>query len=229
MQASVLFRHFLVLGTTLLCFAACSPQTDGKSMPEDEAATHDAAQIRRAYHPDGSLLAEVPVMNGLQHGTLTEYYPNGTRKASQDWDRGRALGQHTVFDESGTLVYHALSEYEMHEGAHFLAYAVLLNDSTARFSSANRVVIEDMGALLRSVAVMPPGALRFGLDNEVHITVPNVPNFSASVNNATITKAKHPDAYVIRPTVPGKNVLLSLVAHVNDTTLEFVPVELEVR
>lgn len=184
---------------------------------------------RRSYFPNGQVKAEVAMADGLQHGTLTEYHPNGRRKVEQEWVHGKALGHHKVYDAQGTLVYHSLAAYEEHEGAHFLAYAVLLNDSTATFSTANRVVIEDLDPLLRSVSVVPAGPLRFGQDNEVRITVPNVPSFSTSVSNATLTKAKHPDAYVIRPTVPDRKVLLSLMAQVNDTTLEFEPVELEVR
>jgi hypothetical protein len=126
------------------------------------------------------------------------------------------------------LVYHALSTYEDIEEAQFLAYSVLLSDSTKVFSTANRLVITDVDDLLGSVRVLPGTALRFGTDNLVRIEVPNVPSFSPSVQYATISKGGHPQAWTIRPTVPGKDVVLSLMAQVNDTTLEFAPVVLKV-
>jgi hypothetical protein len=79
-----------------------------------------------------------------------------------------------------------------------------------------------------SVRVLPGTALRFGSDNLVRIEVPNVTSFSPSVQYATISKGGHPQAWTIRPTVPGKDVVLSLMAQVNDTTLEFAPVVLKV-
>ena len=134
-----------------------------------------------------------------------------------------------MYAEDGALVYHAVSTYEDLDDAQFLAYSVLLNDSTRGFSTANRVVITDVEALRNAVRVEPDSALRFGADNVLRIVVPNVPSFSPSVQHGVISKGGHPQAWVVRPTVRGKDVVLTLSAQVNDTTLEFAPLTLPVR
>ena len=209
--------------------AACSPTTPTAEPTPSAVVDSSATQVHRVYFADGRLRAEVPVVEGLQHGTLTEYFPDGRVKAVQGWEHGRPFGEHKVYAEDGALVYHAVSTYEDLDDAQFLAYSVLLNDSTRSFSTANRVVITDLAALLRSVRVEPDSALRFGVDNQVRIVVPNVPSFSPSVQHGIISKGGHEEAWVLRPTVRGKDVVLTLSAQVNDSTLEFAPVTLPVR
>jgi hypothetical protein len=219
-------RPSLLLLCTLGLLACNSPTPPPQ--PADTTVDNTTVNVRRSFHSNGQVDAEVPMVDGLQHGTLTAYFPDGRVKAIQGWQHGRPFGEHKVFDADGALVYHAVSTYEDIEEAQFLAYSVLLSDSTKVFSTANRLVITDMNTLLGSVRVLPGTALRFGTDNLVRIEVPNVPSFSPSVQYATISKGGHPQAWTIRPTVPGKDVVLSLMAQVNDTTLEFAPVVLKV-
>jgi hypothetical protein len=216
----------IILGA--LCLVACVPPAPEADEPSP-VVDSTAAGFHRVFHPDGRIRAEVPVKEGLQDGTLTEYYPDGRVKAVQGWQRGRPFGEHKVYAEDGTLVYHAVRTYEDLDDAQFLAYSVLLNDSTRSFSTANRVVITDLAALLTSVRVEPDSALRFGVDNKLRIVVPNVPSFSPSVQHGIISKGGHEEAWVLRPTVRGKDVVLTLSAQVNDSTLEFAPVTLPVR
>ena len=209
--------------------AACSPTTPTAEPTPSAVVDGSATQVQRVYFADGRVRAEVPVVEGLQHGTLTEYFPDGRVKAVQGWQHGRPFGEHKVYAEDGALVYHAVSTYEDLDDAQFLAYSVLLNDSTRGFSTANRVVITDVEALRNAVRVEPDSALRFGADNVLRIVVPNVPYFSPSVQHGVISKGGHPQAWVVRPTVRGKDVVLTLSAQVNDTTLEFAPLTLPVR
>ncbi len=188
-----------------------------------------ALELRRSFHPNGGVESEVPVVDGLQHGALIAYFPDGTVKARQGWSRGRPVGEHKVYTADGVLRYHAVSTLEQQGEAQFMAYSVLLNDSTVQVSTANRLVITDTAALLASVKVEPDTALLLGIDRAVRIRIPNVPSFIPSVRNGTIRKDGAGDRWTLRATVPGGPLELRLSAQVNDTVFEFDPVVLPVR
>lgn len=208
-----------------LLLTACSTSP---TEPEVVNTADSAMTVLRSHYPDGQVESEVPVVEGLQHGALVAYHPDGTVKARQGWSRGRPVGEHKVYTPDGVLRFHALSTYEDHAEAQFLAYSVLLNDSTVRVTTANRLVITDTAALLAAVRVEPAGPLRFGQDNPLRIHIPNVPSFIPSVRHGILGKDGAAEGWWVRPTVRGQDVELRVSAAVNDTVFDFDPVVLPV-
>lgn len=65
---------------------------------------HPYSGLARGTHGDGSLRTEIPLVNGLRHGTVREYYAGGGLSMRADFVDGQRHGERRYFDEQGNLI-----------------------------------------------------------------------------------------------------------------------------
>ncbi|MDN5200448.1 DUF3352 domain-containing protein [Fulvivirgaceae bacterium BMA10] len=62
------------------------------------------AKKHQEFYEDGALKLEVPLKDGLKHGTYREYYPNGSIKIKGKYRRDQQNGVWKVYDEEGNTI-----------------------------------------------------------------------------------------------------------------------------
>jgi antitoxin component YwqK of YwqJK toxin-antitoxin module len=60
--------------------------------------------VSQSRDEKGRLVAEFPVKNGLFHGTVKEWYPNGKKKSETEFKNGERFGKNIEWTEAG-LIY----------------------------------------------------------------------------------------------------------------------------
>ena len=65
---------------------------------------HPYTGVARGTHGDGSLRTEIPLNQGLRHGTVREYYPGGGLSMRAEFVDGQRHGERRYFDEEGNLI-----------------------------------------------------------------------------------------------------------------------------
>ena len=221
-------RHSLSL-IPLLLTLACDSSVETKKLDSSEPIPTDSSVVvQRSFYPTGQLRAEVGTIAGLQHGVLKEYFEDGSIKVIQEWQHGQPIGEFRIYDEDGATIYHATSEYKEYPEGSFLVHNTLTYDSTKTFSTANRIVVDDM-VILKERITVHPRELIFGEKTEIQIVIPNMEVYQARITNGTITKGHGPNTYVVQPNSQDKSVILYVVSRVNDAVIDFDPVELIVQ
>lgn len=62
------------------------------------------------YTTDKILILEVTFVNGIIDGEVIHYYPDGTKKASVQYKKGKANGITVVYDEDGEVIEKSIYE-----------------------------------------------------------------------------------------------------------------------
>ncbi|HEX2835648.1 MAG TPA: hypothetical protein VHW00_21725 [Thermoanaerobaculia bacterium] len=72
---------------------------DGRMLLDGELFTGVAVE----RWSTGARASEIAFENGLQHGFMRSWHPNGVMSAETNYVSGNAVGQHREWDESGRL------------------------------------------------------------------------------------------------------------------------------
>lgn len=207
----------------LILLTACRQQTSNSEV--DKVSKN----IYHEYFENGKLKLEVEIINGLQNGTLKEYYKNGQLHISQDWKMGDPVGDYKLYLDNGKLLYHKKSYYVIDSNYSYKTSEVLFKDTVNEYMIRDRIVIKDIVAFKKSVKITSPTkTLTFGQENKIEFFIPNVELPNCSVENATICPAGKDDTYIIKPKFADKNVFVRFSAKLNDTIINFEPIELKV-
>ena len=83
-------KKIAVVFIALLITASCTVKPD---------------RIEKVYYPSGKLLAEMPMVKGLKHGTIIWYYESGDKKITQQVKKGAADGR-IIFYYEGNIKEH---------------------------------------------------------------------------------------------------------------------------
>jgi hypothetical protein len=72
--------------------------------PEAEEPKKPFTGLHEAHHPNGKVKSAIHYVEGIQHGTATEYYDDGTIAKEVNYVDGQLQGETKMFDRQGRLM-----------------------------------------------------------------------------------------------------------------------------
>jgi antitoxin component YwqK of YwqJK toxin-antitoxin module len=109
----------IVLISGVMIFAACGASKLIVSVTEQDATGTSvlsyAEQVQNdkltgevRLTPNGDTISITPLLNGVLHGEVVSFHPNGLRKESVTFADGKATGPFKAYDLEGVLVFEGI-------------------------------------------------------------------------------------------------------------------------